>query len=384
MGAAGARGCALPHNHYRALAAETNASSNCVMRVDLDALARNYRALRTAAIPGRCGAVIKANAYGLGVEPVAKRLFDEGCRHFFVANLSEGTALRALFATAEIFVLSGALDGEERALRVASLIPVLNSHEQVVRWVELGDSKRYPAVINLDTGMSRLGLDARELNQLALDTGTLGELEIAYVMTHLACGDTPENSMNERQIAEFEVLKQRLPPAPTSIGNSAGLLSGEKYRGDLSRPGIALYGGNPFSSRANPMEPVVTLLAPVLQVREVTRTATVGYGATRQVDAPARLATLGVGYADGIPYSLSNSGRGYLSDTYVPIVGRVSMDLVSVDVSAAPRHSVYPGAMVELVGPNVLLDEVAEAAGTIGYEILTGLGPRWQRRYLTT
>ncbi|MGI9258117.1 MAG: alanine racemase [Gammaproteobacteria bacterium] len=378
------RGCELPHNHHHALTSETNASGTSIMRIDLDALARNYRALRKAAAPGRCGAVVKANAYGLGVEPVAKRLFDEGCRQFFVANLSEGIALRELFATAEIFVFSGALDGEERALRAASLIPVLNSHEQVVRWVELSDSKRYPAVINIDTGMSRLGLDARELNQLALDAGTLEEIEISYVMTHLACGDTPENPMNHRQIEEFEALKQRLPPSRTSIGNSAGLLSGEMYQSDLSRPGIALYGGNPFSSKPNPMEPVVTLLAPILQVREVTRTTTVGYGATRQLNAPARLATLGVGYADGIPYSLSNLGRGYLSDTYVPIVGRVSMDFVSVDVSAVPRHSVYPGAMVELAGANVLLDDVAKAAGTIGYEILTGLGPRWERSYLTS
>ncbi len=352
------------------------------MRIDLDALARNYRALRKAAAPGRCAAVVKADAYGLGVTPVANRLFEEGCRHFFVANLSEGIVLRELFATADIFVLSGALDGEERKLRAASLIPVLNSHEQVVRWVDMGDSKRYPAVINIDTGMTRLGLDARELNQLALDVRTLEGMEIAYVMTHLACGDTPENSMSDRQIEEFEVLRMRLPPARTSIGNSAGMLSGEKYRGDLSRPGIALYGGNPFAAGTNPMEPVVTLLAPVLQVREVTRSTTVGYGATRRVDAPARLATLGVGYADGIPFSLSDRGRGYLSNTYVPIVGRVSMDLTSVDVSAVPRQAVYPGAMVELAGPNVLLDDVAGAAGTIGYEILTGLGSRWERRYL--
>lgn len=352
------------------------------MRVDLDALAKNYRALRKTAAPGRCGAVVKANAYGLGLEPVATRLFDEGCRQFFVADLPEGIVLRELFATAQIFVLSGALDGEERALRASSLIPVLNSHEQVVRWVDMGDSDRHPAVIHIDTGMTRLGLDARELNQLALDTRTLERMKIAYVMTHLACGDTPENAMNERQIEDFEALRERLPPAPTSIGNSAGLLSGEKFRGDLSRPGIALYGGSPFSAMSSPVEPVVTLLAPVLQVREVTRSTTVGYGATRRIDAPARLATLGVGYADGIPYALSDRGRGYLSSTYVPIVGRVSMDLVSVDVSALPRQAVYPGAMVELAGPNVPLDDVAEAASTISYEILTGLGSRWERRYL--
>ncbi len=352
------------------------------MTVDLDALARNYRLLRNSATPAKCGAVVKANAYGLGVEAVANRLFEEGCRQFFVANATEGIELRQQFATAEIYVLAGAQAGEERSLREANLTPVLNSHEQIVRWVELGDAKRYPAAIHIDTGMTRLGLDARELNQLALDERILEGLEIAYVITHLACADEPSSRLNQEQLDAFEQLRARLPAARTSVGNSAGLLTANQYRGDLVRPGIALYGGNPFVDAANPMETVVTLLAPVLQVQEVTRAKTVGYGATHRVEPPARLATIGVGYADGIPFALGNRGEAFVSNTRVPIVGRVSMDLISLDVSAVPRQDMYPGAMVELVGSNLLLDEVAAAAGTISYELLTGIGARWERRYL--
>ncbi len=352
------------------------------MTVDLGALARNYRLLRKTATPSTCGAVVKANAYGLGIEPVANRLFEEGCRHFFVADATEGIALRKRLSTAEIYVLAGARAGEERRLRGTNLIPVLNSHEQIVRWVEFGDAKQYPAVVHIDTGMTRLGLDARELSQLALDERILEGLEIAYVMTHLACADVPSIPLNRQQVDAFDKLCARVPAARTSIGNSAGLLTDERYRGDLVRPGIALYGGNPFVDPPNPMEPVVTVMAPVLQVQEVTRATTVGYSATRRIEAPARLATIGVGYADGIPFALSNCGEAFLGNVRIPMVGRVSMDLISLDVSAVPRQAVYPGAMVELIGANLPLEEVANAAGTINYELLTGLGSRWERHYL--
>jgi len=326
---------------------------------------------------------VKADAYGLGVRPVAQRLFDEGCRQFFVATIREGLELRDLFATPDIFVFAGAQAGEERALRSANLIPMLNSHEQIVRWAELDDAKRYPAVIHIDTGMTRLGLDSRELNQVALDARVLTGLEITYLMTHLACADDPAHPLNRQQIDAFARSCGRLPVARTSIGNSAGLLTGKEYRGDLVRPGIALYGGNPFTNAPNPMEVVVSLDVPVLQVHEVTRSTTVGYGATRRIEAPARLATVGAGYADGIPRALGNCGEGYLGDTRVPIVGQVSMDLITLDVSSVPRREVYPGARVELIGQHVLLDDAARKAGTIGYELLTGLGTRWERRYVS-
>ena len=366
----------------RRVTSSTTSPSSSLLTVNLDALARNYRLLRQTAAPSKCGAVVKANAYGLGVKPVAQRLFDEGCRQFFVATVSEGLELRQQFATPAIYVLAGAQAGEERRLREASLIPALNSHEQIVRWTEVADAKRYPAVIHIDTGMTRLGLDRRELNQVALDARVLNGLQIAYVMTHLACADDPSHPMNREQIDVFERFCGRLPVAKTSIGNSAGLLTGEEYRGDLVRPGIALYGGNPFLKAPNPMEVVVTLEAPVLQVQEVTKDTTVGYGATRRIEAPARLATIGVGYADGIPRALGNRGEASLANIRVPIVGQVSMDLITLDVSAVDRRHVYPGAPVELIGQKILLDDAAKKAGTVGYELLTGFGTRWERRYV--
>ena len=352
------------------------------MTVNLDALARNYRLLRETAAPAECGAVVKANAYGVGVEPVASCLLEEGCRHFFVATVEEGLELREQSSTAEIFVLVGAQAGEESTLREANLIPVLNSHEQIARWVEFDDAKDYPVMVHIDTGMTRLGLDTAEVSRLARDAGVLEGLEISYLMTHLACADEPSHPFNREQVERFERFCRQLPAAKTSIGNSAGLLTAEEYRGDLVRPGIALYGGNPFIDAPNPMEVVVTLQAPVLQVQSITEPTTVGYGATHRMDPPARLATVGVGYADGIPRALGNCGEAYLGGVRVPIVGQVSMDLMTLDVSAVADQHVYAGASVELIGKNILLDEAARTAGTIGYELLTGFGARWERRYI--
>ena len=352
-------------------------SSAGLLTINLDALARNYRLLRDTAMPSKCGAVIKANAYGLGIQPITQRLFDEGCRQFFVATVAEGLALRQQFVAPEIYVLAGAQVGEESLVREAKLIPVLNSREQIVRWAEFVDAKRYPAVIHIDTGMTRLGIDGNELNQAALD-----ELEIAYLMTHLVCADDPDNQINWDQIEIFARQCHRLPPLKTSIGNSGGLLLGEEFRGDLVRPGIAIYGGNPFSTSSNPMETVVTFEATILQVKEVMKTTSVGYGATCQINAPARLATVGVGYADGIPHALSNCGEGYLGNMRVPIVGRVSMDLVTLDVSAVACRDVFPGARVEFLGKHIPLDDMAKKAGMISYEILTGFGQRLQRDYV--
>jgi alanine racemase len=359
-----------------------NLSSAGRLTVDLDALVRNYRRLKATAAPSICAAVVKADAYGLGIAPVVGCLSKDGCQHFFVATLAEGLQLRSLLENADIFVFSGPLPGDETVFRAARLIPVLNSHEQVVRWTACADAERYPAIVHIDTGMTRLGLDRRELNQVALDSAVTKRLKIAYVMTHLACADRPGNSMNQEQLDRFADFRKRLSEAKTSIGNSAGLLMGQQFRGDLVRPGIALYGGNPFVESPNPVEPVVSLQAPILQIQEVTRPVTVGYGAEKLISAPARLATIGVGYADGIPRALGNKGEAYIAGQRVPMVGRVSMDLLSLDVTAVARQEMYPGACVELIGSNILLDDVAAAAGTIGYEILTGLGNRWERRYI--
>ena len=349
-----------------------------ILTVDLDALAGNYHALRSVAAPAACGAVVKANAYGLGVEPVAQRLWDEGCRHFFVASGKEGLELRDILPRARIFVFEGVVAGWASRLMDAELMPVLNSVEQIRRWK--ATAAAMPASVHLDTGMSRLGLSGSDV-RLLRETALLEGMNLEYALTHLACADESSHAMNAAQIVRFAELRRFLPEMKTSIGGSAGILSGSAFRGDLVRAGIALYGGNPFGGGENPVEPVVTLDGVVLQTRSSISPQTVGYGATYTAEAAARLATVGAGYADGYPRSLGNRGFASVAGTRVPVVGRVSMDMITLDVSGVATEHVQPGTMVELLGSNVLLDELARAAGTIGYELLTRLGPRWQRRY---
>jgi alanine racemase len=349
--------------------------------VDLDALTQNYRTLRAAAAPAACAAVVKADAYGLGLDAIAAALHAAGCEHYFVANAVEGERLRRLLTGSRIYVLAGAEPGDEARLRDAQLVPVLNSLAQIRRWVSTGAAGPSAAVIHIDTGMTRLGLDADEAATLAGDKALLERLTVEFVMTHLACADEPEHPLNEQQLQRFDIIRGRLPAARTSIGSSAGIFSGARHCGDLARPGIALYGGNPFVDRPNPMATVARLYSPILQVRELNEAVTVGYGATYRIEAPARVATVGAGYADGYPRALGNTARAYLGDTEAAVIGRVSMDMLTIDVSNVPKDRVYPGAMVELLGDHVSLDEVASRAGTISYELLTRLGPRWTRRY---
>jgi alanine racemase len=347
------------------------------LRIDLDALAHNYLLFCERAAPAECAAVVKADAYGLGVERVVRRLLREGCKRFFVATATEAREVRAVSREAEIAVFEGALASTVQTLVDINARPVLNSLEQVERWRGRGR-----ALLHLDTGMSRLGLSSGELGALVIRKDVLADVDFAFVMTHLACADEPEHPLNAEQLARFDRMRKQLPAARTSIGNSAGALLGPQYSGDLVRPGIGLYGGNPFSDRPNPMHAVVTLTAPILQIREVGEPQTVGYGATYLASPPARIAVVGIGYADGYPRSLGNTGTAALHGRRVPVVGRVSMDLIALDVGALPRGQARVGDAVELIGSTVGLDEVATAAGTISYEILTGLGRRLAREYV--
>ena len=349
---------------------------SATLTIDLDALARNYARLRAAASPAECAAVVKADAYGLGVAPVVRRLLREACTRFFVATAAEAGELRALAPGVDIYVLEGARAGEVDTLVAARATPVLCSLEQVERWAGRGR-----ALLQIDTGMARLGLSSREVDELARRPQLLAGIEVELVVMHLACADEPDHPLNRRQLEAFERLRRKLPSARVSIGNSAGTLNGAAQRGDVTRPGIGLYGGNPFAERPNPFEPVVTLDAPIVQIRDIDEAQTVGYGATFGVAPPARLAVVALGYADGYPRALGNRGVVAIGGRRAPVVGRVSMDLLCCDVTALPRDVVRVGATVEALGPNVPLDEVAAAAGTIGYEILTRLSPRLKRAY---
>ena len=351
------------------------------LRIDLGALADNWRELARRAAPARAAAVVKANAYGLGLGPVAGALAEAGCTEFFVAGLDEALALRALQPHAAVYALAGVAAGAEAAFVRHHLVPVLNTVDEVRRWVRHAEGA--PAAVQLDTGMTRSGLGADELDALHADGNPLARLNFALVLSHYACADEPGHRLNDLQLERFAALRARLPPAPTSFANSAGVLLGEHYRGDLVRPGIVLYGSDPTSAGgAGAMREVVRLQGRVLQLRDVLEPGvTVGYGATYRVRPPARFATVGVGYADGYLRALGGKGIAVAAGHRVPVVGRVSMDLLTLDVTRVPVDELAVGHYVDLIGGGVPLDEVARLAGTIGYELLTRLSSRAERVY---
>ena len=364
--------------------------TGAVLAIDLDAIVANWRALGERVAPAECAAVVKADAYGLGAARVVPALAAAGCGTFFVATAGEGVGVRAMLdaagaASAVIYVLNGAPPGATAVFDAHRLRPVLNSRAAVDAWA--AHARTAPAAtppaaaLHVDTGMARLGLPADELAALADDPTPLAAFPLALVMSHFACADEPAHPMNARQRDAFIAATARLPHAPTSLANSAGIFLGAGYHGDLVRPGIALYGGAPVTGAANPMRPVVRLDATILQVREIDRDSTVGYGASFTARHPMRIATVAVGYADGFLRSLSNAGFAVIGGRAVPIVGRVSMDLITLDVTDVPAPACGPGRTVQLLGPDRPIDAVAAEAGTIGYEILTSLGARYQRVY---
>ena len=364
------------------------ARAGAILTIDLGALAENYRRLCAELNGVPCAVVVKADGYGLGLTRVAPALFRAGARSFFVAQLGEAIALRgALPEAAQIYVLNGLAAGPEAEFQAQRAVPVLNSLGEVEAWrsAAMAAGTALPAALHLDTGMSRLGLPEDELETLASEPERLEGIEIALVMSHLACADAPEHPLNAAQLAEFRAARARLPAAlpaaPASFANSSGIFLGADYHFDLGRPGVALYGVNPTPGRPNPMRQVVRLQGKILQVREIDAPRTVGYGASHRAAVPTRVATVAVGYADGYLRSLSNRGSAWLRNQRVPVVGRVSMDLITLDVTGAAPDSAHPGAWVDLIGPEFAADNVAEAAGTIGYEILTALGRRYHRVY---
>ena len=347
--------------------------TRAVLEVDLAAVVANWRTLSARHPSGPVAAVLKADGYGLGASPVAAALHAAGCRHFFVAYLSEALAIRDVTPGAMLAVLSGLVPGEENAYPTHDLTPVLGSLDEIARW---GGRE---AILHVDTGMSRLGLDARELAVLARDHGRLKRLTIRYVMSHLVSSELPDDPLNHRQLERFAAARAMLPPAPGSLANSSGIFLGPEYGSDLARAGAALFGINPTPGRPNPMRGVAQLSVRVLAVRDVPAGAPVGYNATWIAPRPTRIATAALGYADGFHRSLSGRGTACFDGTPVALVGRVSMDLTTFDVTDHPR--VQPGCWLELMGQHLSPDDVAAASGTNGYEVLTSLGRRLHRVY---
>ncbi|PLX39224.1 MAG: alanine racemase [Hyphomicrobiales bacterium] len=360
-----------------------------ILSIDHAALAANWRLFAERAGAAECSAVVKGDGYGTGLEEAVATFLDAGCRTFFVALPNEGLRARMVAPEATIYVLDGLFPGTGETFAAANLRPVLGSIGEIEEWSAFcaARGERLPAAIHVDTGMSRLGLRIAEAEAVAQRPELLAAFELSLMMSHLACADTADHPLNKQQLERFGAVRTLFPGVPASLANSAGILLGSAYCFDLVRPGVGLYGGNPLGDAENPMRPVVTLEARVAQLRNVMAGETVGYGASETMNRDGRVAIVAVGYADGFHRSAGSSdikpgGRGIVSGQSVPIIGRVSMDLIALDVTDIEHGTVERGSLVELIGPTVSVDEVAGHAGTIGYEILTGLGRRYTRRHL--
>lgn len=356
--------------------------AGAILTIDLGAVRANYRILKSRLGQVPCAAVVKADGYGIGAAEIVGALADEGCDTFFVAHLSEGLFLRdAVGPDRTIYILNGIAPGAEAAAIRGRLRPVINSLDQLVAWGNATKrGGRLACALQIDSGMSRLGMPPSEVETLADDPSLLAGIDVALVMSHLACADEPDSPANEAQRLAFEALKARLPEAPASFANSSGVFLGANYHFQLARPGVALYGVNPTPGRPNPMQPVVRLDAKVVQTREIGDGVGIGYGYAAKARQTMRLATVALGYADG--WHRRAAGAAFVDGVRLPFAGRVSMDSIILDITDLPPGRLQPGDLVEMIGPNQSVDDVAGYAGTIGYEILTGLGYRFHRRYV--
>lgn len=353
------------------------------LTIDLDAIAANWRLLAERARPAQCAAVVKANGYGLGAAEVARRLQAEGCGFFFVAHLEEAIRLRDTVPDLPVVALNGLLPGQERDFVAHDVLPALNDLAQIEAWRRLAQALGRPldAVVHIDTGMNRLGLGAGDVETLAQDRTRLEGLRPLLWMSHLACADMLDHKLNLEQRDRFLSALAVLPRARASLANSSGIFLGSAWHHDLVRPGAALYGINPLPWTANPMQPVVALSGKIVQIHKVDTGNSVGYGAEWRAARDSRIATVAVGYADGYLRSLKERSFVFFKGQRLAVVGRISMDLITVDVTDA-RGAMAPGDEVELLGPHLDADALGEQAGTIGYEILTQLGARYHRRYI--
>ncbi|MGF1593407.1 MAG: alanine racemase [Kiloniellaceae bacterium] len=368
--------------------AEVPARTAGVLTVDLAAIADNYCRLKSAFQERALAAVVKADGYGLGAGRVAPALVKAGARSIFVAQLEEALKLRPVLdrchPAISLYVLNGLAPGAEADYADNTILPVLNSLGEIEAWSRFARQREtaLPAAVHLDSGICRLGLPPDEVEALRAAPERLDGIAPTCILSHLACAEEPGHPMNAGQLAALKAALTALPRAPVSFCNSSGIFLGPDYHFDLGRPGVALYGVNPTPAAPNPMRPVVRLQARILQVRAIDAPQAVGYGATHRATGPARIATVAAGYADGYLRSISSRGHAWVAGHRVPVVGRVSMDLLALDVTAVPPEKVVPGGWAELINAEQDVDALAREAGTIGYEILTSLGARYRRVYL--
>jgi len=356
--------------------------------IDLDAIASNWLYLQEHVRTAQCAAVVKANAYGLGVIPVVKCLLDIGCQTYFVGTMDEAIEIRqVLGARPQIIVFGGQGASHCKECVKYQLTPVLVNYSQVDSWVKNSADVNITPIIKFDSGMHRFGLSPEDMDRLLSRPDLFKRLSPSYFMSHLACADTPDHPQNESQQKLFSDYfgrcKQVLPNLKTSLANSSACFLDKKYHFDLCRPGIALYGGNPTPTLPNPMQPVVQLHLPIMQVKTLTKGDAVGYGADFIAPGAMRIAIVFGGYADGLFRVLGGKGQGFIEGQAVPMVGRVSMDAIAFDVSNIDSSLLYSETSIELLGQHQSIDDLAVQANTISYEVLTSLGQRYQRRYVT-
>lgn len=356
------------------------------LTVSLPAIVANWQTLRARFTGEECAAVVKANAYGLGALEVSTALEKAGCHTFFVATIEEGIALREALPDVRILVFHGVQAGEEFAFAAHRLIPVLNSLAQLERWKPVAAEHVHAvSALHIDTAMARMGLEVEEFTALMTrDPNILEATRVGLILSHFACAPEADHPLNAAQLALFNTARALAPAIPASLCNSGGIYLPHQYHFNLARPGCSLYGIAPQSSAANPMQQVATWRAPILATRTLEREQTVGYGATQILPKGTRIATVASGYADGYLRHLSGHAVGYIGEHQVKLVGRVTMDMLCFDVSHVPESLTTDGAMLTLLGDadGIRVDDVATAAETIGYEVLTRIGSRVKRVYL--
>jgi len=358
-----------------------------ILTIDLAAVESNWKRLAGLTVPVECAAVVKADGYGCGLEPVTRTLHRAGCRTFFVADVAEGRRARTVAPDATIYVLNGVMPGSAQAFAADHLRPVINSTTELAEWDAFVATKNWRggAALHVDTGMNRLGITVEEAAAIAprLQSENHG---FTLVMSHLACAESPDHPMNARQLRLFRDIRMVYRGVASSLANSSGIFLGERAYCDLVRPGVALYGVNPTPGKANPMRRVVELKGRIIQVRTIDKGETVGYGAVFTAGRASRIAIIAVGYADGFLRSASTARGKPAAEVIVagkrcPLAGRVSMDVLAVDVTDVAEGAVRRGDFATLIGDRVSVDDLAAGMGTIGYEVLTDLGRRYHRLY---